>query len=154
MWKQLLVGSLLLESPERDKLLPWAAGLEVVTADIKEKGCLSSPIPSAWSCDTTKEEKASPCHHLLHKVCSFMTGQELWPSWLLKACSRQQTSCPQHQSGLMNSGQMLLPQQLGLLQDKRQDGARSEQSSELDCLGAVLTPCDPRGGIEKSSRMH
>lgn len=42
----------------------------------------------------------------------------------------------------MNSGQMLLPQQLGLLQDERQDSARSEQSSELDCLGAVPTPCD------------
>lgn len=55
---------------------------------------------------------------------------------------RHQASCPQHQTGLMNSAQMLLPQQLGLFQDERQDGARSEQSSELDCLGAVLTPCD------------
>lgn len=42
----------------------------------------------------------------------------------------------------MNSGQMLLPQQLGLFQDERQDGAGSEQNSESDCLGAVLTPRD------------
>lgn len=42
----------------------------------------------------------------------------------------------------MNSGQMLLPQQLGLFQEERQDGAGSEQSSESDCLGAVLTPRD------------
>lgn len=39
-------GHCCLESPERDKLPPWAAALEVGTADMKGKGCLSSPIPS------------------------------------------------------------------------------------------------------------
>ena len=67
-----------------------------------------------------------------------------------------QGSCPQHQICVTNSGQTLLPQQLGLFQDGRQDGAGSEQSSELGCLRAVLTPRSHTDtGLRRNSlRMH
>lgn len=61
---------------------------------MKGKGCLGSPIPSVWSYNTSEEEKASLCHQLLHKVCSSMTGQELWPSCLLEACTGTRPPVP------------------------------------------------------------
>lgn len=91
----------------------------------------ASAVPNPLSSLAAPGERALPCPQHLHKVCGSSTGQGLQPRRLLEASSGHQGSCSQYGTGLMNSRQMLLPWQLGLFQDRSQDGL--DQSRALGC---------------------